>query len=218
MASHGILIPQSPTRQCRTIKNNVVSFVTCKNCGSHFSAINSPHCTASKRRAPSKALRLGNEADYCSIDCQSSHALKTMFVYQDLQQIKQMQDRGDGLGNEDGGDVDGRMMDPLTMSVDFKSAEEVEEATWNGIAHKLQDRCRVSPRSSASTSCEGGEQQMGNLFREYRKSNNFEDVKRTPLRVDMNFDNELRTSFGSFGSTDSESLDDNITEDYFPSE
>jgi hypothetical protein len=169
-----------------------VSSVTCENCGSHFSAINSPRC------ATSKALRLGNEADYCSIDCQSSHALKTMFVRQDLQQIKQLQDRGDSVGTEGGGDVDERLMDPLTMSVDFKSAEEVEEATWNGITHKLQDRCRFSPRSSAS--------------------NNFENVKRAPLRVDIHFHNKLRTSFGSFLSTDSESLEDNITEDYFPSE
>jgi hypothetical protein len=170
---------------------------------------------SSKRRASSKVLRLGNEADYCSIDCQSSHALKTMFVYQDLQQIKQMQDRGDGLGNEDNGLVNERVMDPLTMSVQCKSAEEVEEATWNGIAHKLQDQHRVSPRSSASSSCV---QQRGNLFRECRKSNNFESVKHTPLRVDMHFDNELRTSFGSSKSTDSESLDDNITRDYFPRE
>jgi hypothetical protein len=52
IAPHGILIPQSPTRQCRTIKSNVVSFVTCKNCGSRFSAINSPHCTLYGQQVP----------------------------------------------------------------------------------------------------------------------------------------------------------------------
>jgi hypothetical protein len=191
------LIPQSPTRQCRTIKTNG-SMSTCRNCRGHFSLINSPRST--KKRMTEKSLKMGNEADYCSVDCQSSHAMKTMFVYQDLTHFKQMQERGDGV------ETDERVeLDPRTMSVDFKSADEVESAVWNGIAHKLQEPWTGSPTSSPSKPSSGGEGLRGNLFREYRRSNNFDDGPKI----------ERLSTFGSFVSSSSDSLDDNITEDYF---
>ncbi len=129
--------------------------------------------------------------------------MKTMFVYQDLTHFKQMQEQADGV------ETDERVeSDPRTMFVDFKSADEVEFAVWNGIAHKLQEPCTGSPTSSPSKPSSGGEGLRGNLFREYRRSNNFDDG------LELQKIERLST-FGSFVSSSSDSLDDNITEDYF---
>ncbi len=152
------LVPQSPTPQRRTIKTNGCRS-TCKNCRDHFSLINSPRSTTKLMRA--KSLRMGNKADYCSVDCQSSHAMKTMYVYQDLMHFKQMQEQGDSVETNERVESG-----PRTMSVDFKSTDEVESAVRNGIAHKLQETCVGSPRSSPSKHSSGGECLRGNVFRE----------------------------------------------------
>jgi len=211
----------APTsKQCEQQKD-AASFRDCKNCHAMFLPMNSPHCTKTKRHTPKKHFRMGNEVDYCSVDCQSSHSLKTMFVYQDLKHMKQMHDRGEGMESaENAGDFGNEQhaeREPREMTVNVGPEEEV----WNGLAQHLQDRCRISPSRSPSKPS-AGKMQRGNLFHEYRlSSNNAEDFGAASQMDNLEHTNGediaeynvVPTSWGSASSANS--LDGHIEEGYF---
>jgi hypothetical protein len=140
----------------------------CKNCDKPFALVNVVRTTPTELKADRTPYALGYESDYCSVDCQSSHALKSMYtqrktarVYQDLKRIKQMQDDAYDGGVSDmiaSARVDAN---PLLLSV------EISVKPFTGAADLNSDFGLLPPEPCVPVPTE---KRRGNLFREFRKS------------------------------------------------